>query len=62
MKFFSFQSVDDAGNAAPYIEAYCNKSKVFIKIINAELDISMQQNVGTNLSVRTQDILGPGRS
>ena len=33
-EIFSFQSVDDAGNAAPYIEAYYNKSKVFIKINN----------------------------
>ena len=28
-EIFQFQSVDDAGNAAPYIEAYYNKSKCF---------------------------------
>ena len=28
-EIFQFQSIDDAGNAAPYIEAYYHKSKVF---------------------------------
>ena len=32
-EIFQFQSVDDAGNAAPYIEAYYNKSKVFLVML-----------------------------